>query len=96
MEQISSDGHMHGTDHCFWALRVPSLTAPQKDVAAAWLDAIDEEFTILGREGKRTIKLTLRDQTIAWQVDARWDQLKDIVKVLPEEGSPLFLPLTAH
>ena len=54
MEEISSDGHMHGTDHCFWALRVPSLTAPQKDVAATWSDAIDEDFAILGREGKLT------------------------------------------
>lgn len=81
----------HGTDRCFWALRVPSLTAPQKKVAIAWLDAIDKEFEILEREGKPTRPLnqalTLReDQTIAWQDDKRWDQLMNIVKVLPGEG----------
>ncbi|KAG8221109.1 Alpha/Beta hydrolase protein [Butyriboletus roseoflavus] len=78
----------HGTDRCFRALRVPSLTAAQKEVAVAWLDAIDKEFEILEREGKPTRPLhqalTLReDQTIAWQNDKRWDQLMNIAKVLP-------------
>ncbi|KAG8221138.1 Alpha/Beta hydrolase protein [Butyriboletus roseoflavus] len=82
----------HGTDRCFWALRVPSLTAAQKEVAVAWLDAIDKEFQILEREGKPTRPLhqalTLReDQTIAWQDDKRWDQLMNVAKVLPGEGS---------
>ncbi|KAH0836860.1 Alpha/Beta hydrolase protein [Lanmaoa asiatica] len=82
----------HGTDRCFWALRVPSLTAPQKEVAVAWLNAIDKEFEILEREGKPTRPLnqalTLKeDQTITWQDDEKWDQLMNIAKVLPGEGS---------
>ncbi|KAF8448767.1 Alpha/Beta hydrolase protein [Boletus edulis BED1] len=92
-EQVRPQGLVtHATDRCFWALRVPSMTAPQKRVAIAWLDAIDNELAILERgEGKSTRPLnqalTLReDQTIAWQEDRRWDQLMDIAKVLPGEA----------
>lgn len=68
------------------------MTASQKEVAVAWLDAIDKEVEILEREGKATRPLnqalTLReDQTIAWQDDKRWDQLMNIAKVLNGEGS---------
>lgn len=82
----------HGTDRCLWALRVPTLTDPQKKVAVAWLDAIDKAIETVEREGKPTRPLnqalTLReDQTIAWQDDKKWDRLMDIVKVLAEEGS---------
>ena len=82
----------HGTDRCFWALRLPNLTDAQQKVAIAWLDAVDKEVEILEREGKPTRPvheaLTLReDQTIAWQVDARWDRLMDIVSTLPGEGA---------
>lgn len=68
------------------------MTASQKEVAVAWLDAIDKEVEILEREGKATRPLnqalTLReDQTIAWQDDQRWDQLMNIAKVLNGEGS---------
>jgi hypothetical protein len=67
------------------------LTDPQKKVAVAWLDAIDDEFAILEREGKpkRPLNqaLTLReDQTIEWQEDKRWDQFMGIVEVLPGEA----------
>ncbi|KAG9313242.1 Alpha/Beta hydrolase protein [Chiua virens] len=91
-EQVRPKGFVtHATDRCFWALRVPSLSAPQKQVAVAWLDAIDNEFKLLEREGKPTRPLnqalTLReDQTIAWQYDEKWDQLMDIAKVLPGEA----------
>lgn len=69
-------------------------------MAIAWLDAIDNEFALLEREGKPTRPLnqalTLKeDQTIEWQEDKRWNQLMDIVKVLPGEGSHHFLPITA-
>ncbi|KAF8836936.1 alpha/beta-hydrolase [Paxillus ammoniavirescens] len=92
-EQLRPKGLVtHGTDRCFWALRVPSMTLPQKEVALAWLDAIDKEFEILEREGKSTRPLnqalTLKeDQTIAWEGDKKWEQLMEIVKVLPGEGS---------
>ncbi|KAN0088307.1 Alpha/Beta hydrolase fold [Tylopilus felleus] len=101
-EQVRPKGFVtHGTDRCFWALRLPSLTDPQKKVAVAWLDAIDDEFAILEREGKpkRPLNqaLTLReDQTIEWQEDKRWDQFMGIVEVLPGEGSPHFLSLSVR
>lgn len=68
------------------------MSASQKRVAVAWLDAIDNEFMILEREGKPTRPLnqalTLReDQTIAWQDDERWGRAMEIVKLLPGEGS---------
>jgi hypothetical protein len=68
------------------------MNLPQKEVAVAWLDAIDKEFEILEREGKPTQPLnqalTLKeDQTIAWEEDKKWEQLMEIAKVLPGEGS---------
>lgn len=82
----------HGTDRWFWALRLPALTASDKRVAIAWLNAIDKETEALEREGKptRPLKQTLtlmEDQTIEWQEDRKWDQFIDIIKVLPGEGS---------
>ncbi|KAI6149684.1 Alpha/Beta hydrolase protein [Pisolithus tinctorius] len=90
-EQVRPNGLVtHGTDRCLWALRVPIMSLPQKRVAVAWLDAIDKELSILEREGKQTRALnqalTLReDQTIGWVEDKDWDQLMEIVKVLPGE-----------
>ncbi|KAF9233740.1 Alpha/Beta hydrolase protein [Melanogaster broomeanus] len=92
-EQLRPKGLVtHGTDRCFWALRVPSMNVPQKEVAVAWLDAIDKEFEILEREGKPTRALnqalTLKEnQTIAWEDDKRFAQLMEVAKVLPGEGS---------
>jgi len=91
-EHLRPKGYVtHGTDRSFWALRVPNLNASQKKVAVAWLDAIDAEVNILEREGRPTRPLTqaltLReDQTVAWQEDKRWDEVMNIVKVLPGEA----------
>ncbi|KAH7890931.1 Alpha/Beta hydrolase protein [Phlebopus sp. FC_14] len=91
-EQLRPKGLVtHATDRCFWALRVPSMNVPQKEVAVAWLDAIDKEFEILECEGQPmhplNTALTLKeDQTIEWVEDKRWDHLMTIAKVLPGEA----------
>ncbi|KAI6164473.1 Alpha/Beta hydrolase protein [Pisolithus thermaeus] len=90
-EQVRWNGLVtHGTDSCLWALRVPIMSFPQKEVAVAWLDAIDKEFSILESEGKQTRALnqalTLReDQTIDWEEDRDWHRLMGVAKVLPGE-----------
>lgn len=90
-EQVRRNGLVtHGTDSCLWALRSPILSIPQKEVAVAWLDAIDTEFSILEREGKQTRALnqvlTLQeDHSIGWVEDKDWDRLMEIAKVLPGE-----------
>ncbi|KAG6335996.1 hypothetical protein ID866_3091 [Astraeus odoratus] len=93
-EQVRCNGLVtHGTDRCFWALRLPNMSLPQKEVAIAWLDAIDEEFERLecSRKQMRPLNqaLTLQeDQTIAWAEDKHWDRLMAIAKILPgEEGT---------
>ncbi|KAI6044174.1 Alpha/Beta hydrolase protein [Pisolithus marmoratus] len=90
-EQVRWNGYVtHATDRCIWALRVPILNSQQREVAMAWLDAIDKEFSILERQRKQTRvlneALTLReDQTIGWAEDRDWDRLMEIAKVLPGE-----------
>lgn len=97
----------HATDRVLWSLRLPILTDPQKRVAVDWLDVIDKEIKTLEREGKPTRPLnqalTLReDKTIAWQDDKRWDQIMDMLTVLPGEGvrrlpfSHLHVLMTQH
>ncbi|KAI6112903.1 Alpha/Beta hydrolase protein [Pisolithus sp. B1] len=90
-EQVRRNGLVtHGTDSCLWALRVPIMSISQKEVAVAWLDAIDKELSNLECEGKQTRALnqalTLReDRTIGWVEDRDWDRLMGIAKVLPGE-----------
>lgn len=81
----------HGTDRCFWALRIPSMNYPQTKKAIEWLDAFDKEIAVLEQQGKPVHELnetlTLKeDQTIAWAKDPRWDELMNIAKVLPGES----------
>ncbi|EGN97031.1 hypothetical protein SERLA73DRAFT_93724 [Serpula lacrymans var. lacrymans S7.3] len=91
-EQIRPKGYVtHATDRPFWALRVPTMTSSQTEVAKAWLDAVDQEIAILEKEGKPTRglneALTLKtDQTIAWAEDKRFDSLMEVAKILPGES----------
>jgi len=75
-------------DSCFWALRLSTMTPHQKKVALAWLDAVDQEFDILVRDGRqmRALNQALvlhEDQTITWADDKRWDRVKEVAKALP-------------
>lgn len=81
----------HGTDRCLWALRTPSMNYPQTKKAIEWLDAFDKEIAALEQHGKPmhglNEVLTLKeDQSIEWAEDERWNELMNVVKVLPGES----------
>lgn len=64
------------------------MTAHEQEVALAWLDAVDQEFDILAREGRqmRALNQVLvlhEDQTITWAEDKRWDRVMEIANALP-------------
>lgn len=75
-EQARPNGYVtHGTDRPLWAVR--DLTAPQMEVARAWLNAIDRETQELEfphpdkRDWKRVLTLQ-NDQQIEWTTDENW------------------------
>jgi len=80
----------HGTDRPLWVFRIPELTAPQVQVARAWLDAIDHatQELKLRHPDKRSLKEVLAlqaDKRIEWSADANWDEATRLRKVLPGE-----------
>ncbi|KAG2137704.1 Alpha/Beta hydrolase protein [Suillus cothurnatus] len=91
-EQLRPKGLVtHGTDRCFWALRIPSMNYPQTKKAIEWLDAFDKEIAALEQQGKPMHKLdealTMQeDQRIVWAEDKRWAELMNIAKILPGES----------
>ena len=78
----------HGTDRPLWAFR--SLSAPQMEVARAWLDAIDRETQELEfphpdkRDWKRVLALKT-DQQIAWITDENWNRATKMRNLFPGE-----------
>ena len=80
----------HGTDMVLWSFLIPGLTAPQVEVARAWLNVIDQatQELELRRPIKRGLKevLTLRvDKQIEWTFDENWDNAMKMRKLLPGE-----------
>ena len=78
----------HGTDRPLWTFR--GLTAPQMEVARAWLDAIDRETQELEfphpdkRDWKRVLALR-PDQRIEWTTDENWDDSTKMRRLFPWE-----------
>ena len=78
----------HGTDRPLWAFR--GLTAPQMEVARAWLDAIDQGTQKLEslhpdkRDWKRVLALQT-DQQIEWTTDENWNDATKMRKLFPGE-----------
>ncbi|KAG2363174.1 Alpha/Beta hydrolase protein [Suillus spraguei] len=91
-EQLRPKGWVtHGTDRCFWALRIPSMNYPQTKKAIEWLDAFDKEIAALEQQDKPMHELdealTMQeDQSIVWAEDKRWAELMNIAKILPGES----------
>jgi len=90
-EQARPKGYVtHGTDRPLWAFRIPELTAPQVEVARAWLDAIDHatQELELRHSDKRNLKEVVAlqaDKRIEWTEDESWDEATRLRKVLPGE-----------
>jgi hypothetical protein len=77
----------HGTDRTLWAFRIPGLTAPQVEVARAWLNAIDQATQELEQRhtNDRGLKevLTLQaNKQIEWTFDSNWDDAMKMRKLL--------------
>lgn len=77
-----------------WALRLPSLTQDQVDVAKGWINRITEEANKLmdGDSGstRRDLRdmITLKeDKSIGWTKDEKWDTLIKLGKVLDGRDS---------
>ena len=80
----------HASDRCLWAVRIPNLST-QTEKALEWLDAVDREVEILEREGPSDRPLdqalTLKEDSIAWSQDTRYERFLTIAGVLPGEGN---------
>ena len=77
-----------------WALRLPSLTQDQVDVAKGWINRITEGVNKLidGDSGstRRDLRdlITLKeDKSIGWTKDEKWDTLIKLEKVLDGRDS---------
>jgi hypothetical protein len=88
-EQARPNGYVtHGTDRSLWVFR--GLTAPQMEVARAWLDAIDRETQELEflhpdkRDWKRVLTLKT-DQQVEWTTDENWNDATKMRKLFPRE-----------
>ncbi|KAK0240977.1 Alpha/Beta hydrolase protein [Armillaria nabsnona] len=90
-EQNRTSGYVtHGTDTYLWHLRLPSLEPSQAKIARAWIRRVDEERTILEREGKPSrandeVFALCEDKSIKWVKDDKWTEKMRLLVTLPGE-----------
>ncbi|PFH50958.1 hypothetical protein AMATHDRAFT_60152 [Amanita thiersii Skay4041] len=91
-EQLRPEGYVtHGTDRCLWALRKPSLTAEQVEIAQTWLNAFfDKAKAVQGsgspQEEVYTVLTLGDDKQVQWGKDERWDRFCKILDHLVSRG----------
>jgi hypothetical protein len=79
----------HATDQVLWHYRETVLTVEERNIALAWLRAIDEEVSKLENSGDKPMEGEVsrafflhEDKSMGWDVDHRFDEFMRFMEVL--------------